>query len=85
MSELNNNIKYTEVSFMIFRTGSCLIVGNCSEEILKFIYQFIKQLLKNEYEHIQTESEVITTNTKKTKIRKKTIMVTSSYFKENIM
>ena len=33
LSELNDNKKYTEVSFMIFRTGSCLIVGNCSENI----------------------------------------------------
>ena len=30
VSELDVNTKYTEVSFMIFRSGSCLIVGNCS-------------------------------------------------------
>ena len=29
MSEIGDNKTYTEVSFMIFRTGSCLIVGNC--------------------------------------------------------
>ena len=38
-----------EVSFMIFRTGSVLIVGNCSESILRYIYAFIKQMLYKEY------------------------------------
>ena len=38
-----------KVSFMIFRTGSVLIVGKCSEEILEIIYQFLKSLLKEEY------------------------------------
>jgi hypothetical protein len=85
MSELSSNKKYTEVSFMIFRTGSCLIVGNCTEEILYFIFQFIKQMLTDEYHEINTPTEVVATKEKKTKVRKKTIYVTSSYFKENIM
>jgi hypothetical protein len=46
MSELIENKKYTEVSFMIFRTGSCLIVGNCSEAILVFIYKFIRAYIR---------------------------------------
>ena len=33
---------------MIFRTGSILIVGNCNEEILKIIYNFIVKLLIKE-------------------------------------
>ena len=40
---------------MIFRTGSVLIVGKCSEEELKVIYSFIKQVLKNEYHRINSE------------------------------
>jgi len=52
LSELGKTTKYTEVSFMIFRTGSCLIVGNCSEPILKFVYDFLKQLFTDEYERI---------------------------------
>jgi hypothetical protein len=52
LSELGKTTKYTEVSFMIFRTGSCLIVGNCSEPILKFVYDFLKQLFADEYERI---------------------------------
>lgn len=43
---------FCEVSFMIFRTGSVLIVGKCSEEVLFVIYNFLKTLLEEEYEHI---------------------------------
>ena len=46
MSELGDATKYTEISFMIFRTGSCLIVGNCTERILRFVYDFIKKIMK---------------------------------------
>ena len=35
-----------EVSFMIFRTGSVLIVGNCTEKILNIIYVFVKGYLE---------------------------------------
>lgn len=41
-----------EVSFMIFRTGSVLIVGNCDETILRYIYAFIKRMLHKEYHKI---------------------------------
>lgn len=40
------------ISFMIFRTGSVLIVGKCSEDELRQIYVFIKELLKREYSKI---------------------------------
>ena len=36
------------ISFMIFRTGSILIVGNCNEAILNNIYNFIVNLLIKE-------------------------------------
>tara|TARA_B110001450_G_scaffold256463_1_gene287084 strand:+ start:12417 stop:13589 length:1173 start_codon:yes stop_codon:yes gene_type:complete len=45
--EKTNNI--VKVSFMIFRTGSVLIVGKCTEEILYNIYNFLKKLLEDEY------------------------------------
>lgn len=80
MCELNDNKKYTEVSFMIFRTGSCLIVGNCTERILKFVYEYIKELLKNEYNNIQVQNPEIETREKKTKIRKKNISMTKEYY-----
>ena len=40
------------VSFMIFRTGSVLIVGKCSEENLFKIYNFIKSFLIKIYPRI---------------------------------
>jgi TATA-box binding protein (TBP) (component of TFIID and TFIIIB) len=43
---------FCEISFMIFRTGSVLIVGKCSEEILYTIYNFLKALLEEEYDQI---------------------------------
>ena len=83
MSELIENKKYTEVSFMIFRTGSCLIVGNCSEKILRFIYNFIKNILESEYNNIHVESEVQVIKNKNVKLRKKTIFMTNEYYNEN--
>ena len=44
---------YYEVSFMVFRTGSILIVGKCNEEILNVIYRFIKKILETEFSGIQ--------------------------------
>jgi hypothetical protein len=77
-----NKDKYTNitpVSFMIFRTGSVLIVGMCDERILQHIYEFLKTLLKDEFKYIC--QKLILTNgenikDKKKKIRKKTIHVT---------
>lgn len=42
-----------KISFMIFRTGSVLIVGKCTEEILKELYQFLCTILIKEYHHIK--------------------------------
>jgi hypothetical protein len=44
---------YYEVSFMIFRTGSILIVGKCNEEILNVIYRFICSILETDHALIQ--------------------------------
>ena len=83
MNELGDNKKYTEVSFMIFRTGSCLIVGNCSEKILKFIFEFIKKILTNEYYNINIANNDTEIKIKKTKLRKKQVLMTQEYFSEN--
>lgn len=45
-------VECCEISFMIFRTGSVLIVGKCTEPILHEIYEFLKTILEQEYEHI---------------------------------
>jgi len=76
-----NKIKYkniTEVSFMIFRTGSVLIVGMCDEEILQEIYQFLKALLKTEFKFICQKiitEDKINVKDKKKKLRKKLINI----------
>ena len=77
MSEIGENKKYTEVSFMIFRTGSCLIVGNCSELVIQTVYKFIKSILREEYSAIYVPVNDQPTKIKKTKIRKRTIVFTS--------
>jgi hypothetical protein len=85
MSELGLNMKYTEVSFMIFRTGSCLIVGNCSEKILTFIYDFIKKILSSEYSQICVENDGHVVKNKKTKLRKRTVQISDHYLQQNII
>ena len=80
MSELIDSKKYSEISFMIFRTGSVLIVGNCSETILRIVFAFIKIVLSNEYVNIRVLSDTNSAKVKKTKIRKKTIMVSTDYY-----
>lgn len=82
MSELGDSKTYTEISFMIFRTGSCLIVGNCSERILLFVFEFIKRFLEEEYENIKVANEGPVVKSKRTKIRKRTIQMTSEYFRK---
>jgi hypothetical protein len=81
--ELYKNVK--EVSFMIFRTGSVLIVGKCDENILLIIYEFLKNILSNEYKLIcqkNANNELVVENKnleigkyKKKKIRRKNILI----------
>jgi hypothetical protein len=83
--KLQETKKYTEISFMIFRTGSCLIVGNCSEEILRFIYEFIKQILLNEYHNIVVDKDITVSPDKKIKLRKKHIIMSNEYYQKHIV
>ena len=75
MSELIDNNKYSQISFMIFQTGSCLIVGNCTEKILLFVFEFIKQILYTEYGNICAKTNTYIPKVKKIKQRKKMIYV----------
>ena len=45
----NDTKTHYEISFMIFRTGSVLIVGKCNEDVLHEIYDFIRTMLETEY------------------------------------
>ena len=40
------------IAFMIFRTGSTLIVGHCDEDLLNDIYQYLKAILEKEYKNV---------------------------------
>lgn len=69
-----NDKNQIKISFMIFRTGSILIVGKCEENIIYYIYNFIKNIIEKEFSLIgkcvnNTKKE---TTTKKNK--KKTII-----------
>jgi hypothetical protein len=44
---------------MIFRTGSVLIVGKCEENVLREIYEFIKNILVVEYKQVFEENTEI--------------------------
>ena len=56
-------------------------MGNCSEEVLTFVYDFVKKLLKDEYPNICMKTENLgITEPKKTKLRKRKIMVSTAYF-----
>jgi hypothetical protein len=83
--DLYQNVK--QVSFMIFRTGSVLIVGKCDEYVLMLIYEFLKNIFKIEYTKICQKISNFDLNEinklkidkeKKKKIRKKNILITLS-------
>jgi len=76
-----NKYLYTnisEVSFMIFRTGSVLIIGKCDENVLMVIYEFLKIILVNEYTNICQQNITINNanlKDKKKKVRRKNIII----------
>jgi hypothetical protein len=76
---LYQNVK--EVSFMIFRTGSVLIVGKCDENVLIIIYEFLKIILNNEYKNIcqkysaGDDNALFTIKDKTKKVRRKNVIV----------
>jgi TATA-box binding protein (TBP) (component of TFIID and TFIIIB) len=77
--DIYKNIK--EVSFMIFRTGSVLIVGKCDENVLLIIYEYLKIILNNEYKNIcqkyskDDENTSFTLKDKTKKVRRKNIII----------
>ncbi len=78
---LYTNVK--EVSFMIFRTGSVLIVGKCDENVLMIIYDFLKIILNDEFKTIcqkysPGEEIIVNTKDKIKKIRRRNIIIEMS-------
>ena len=65
-----------EISFMIFRTGSVLIVGHCDIFILNKVYEFLKGILETDYMDFRIATAYINKKQeKKRKIRKKIIIM----------
>ena len=56
IDDKKNNYK---ISFMVFRTGSVLIVGKCNETILYELYDFLCDILKKEYLYIKNSQKDI--------------------------
>lgn len=74
---VNNSVTY-KLSFMIFRTGSILIVGKCDEDVLFKVYNYIKQILDDEYldiNVINTDTVKSTTKLPNKKSKKRIIYV----------
>lgn len=73
------SLPIVKVSFMIFRTGSVLIVGKCSESILYKIYDFLCNIFIVEYDEIKCVNLVDLNDTKSKKnvrkMRKKMVFV----------
>lgn len=67
----------TTISFMIFRTGSVLIVGKCEMDVLNQVYEFLVNMLKDEYHEVKicNNIEIKDPIEKNVKIRKKNIFV----------
>tara|TARA_B100000886_G_scaffold71038_2_gene45195 strand:- start:14077 stop:15093 length:1017 start_codon:yes stop_codon:yes gene_type:complete len=66
------------ISFMIFRTGSVLIVGKCEMESLYKVYNFLKEMLIKEYSNVnicENNMDIEKKIEKKVKIRKKIIYI----------
>jgi TATA-box binding protein (TBP) (component of TFIID and TFIIIB) len=69
----------TTISFMVFRTGSVLIVGKCSDEQLYNVYNFLVKVFSDEYESIKDNYILpVKDMNKKKKKKKKTIIISSN-------
>ena len=72
----DNSGDISTVSFMVFRTGSVLIVGKCDENVLYVIYEYLKDLLIKEFSSVMlklTDANVVKEKNKK--VRRKQIIV----------
>ena len=73
---LSNGKENIKISYMIFRTGSILIVGKSNEDGLKEVYEYLKNILEKEYKYIKSPQIITTKNIKNIKIKKRYIYIT---------
>ena len=69
--------KIKNITFVVFRTGSVIIVGRCDEPVIQTIYQFISSLLLREYATIVQNGVVLPKPPLKKKTMKKKIISVS--------
>jgi len=78
--------KIKNITFVIFRTGSVIIVGRCDEDVIQTIYQFISSLLMREYATIVQNGVVLPKPTiKKKTMKKKIISVMTTNITDDIV
>lgn len=76
-----------EISFMIFRTGSVLIVGHADEHIIQHIYGFLTNIFVEHFDELNdgiAEPKVKDKSKQKRRI-KKNVIVTSDYYQNTIV
>ena len=71
----DKKLAYHKISFMIFRTGSVLIVGKCCEQILYDLYKFLCNILKNEYLEVKSGNLVVQGKKKEINIKPRKITI----------
>ena len=69
ISLMKTTANIIKVSFMVFRTGSVLIVGKCSEKILHNIYEYLCEIFTREYNSIHevNVSKLVNSGVKQTR------------------
>jgi TATA-box binding protein (TBP) (component of TFIID and TFIIIB) len=72
----NGENQCLEISFMIFRTGSVLIVGHCDVSTLNKIYEFLKTILQDDFKDFRINAiKPDKKPAKRKKVRKKIIIM----------
>ena len=79
MKSLSKSPKYTIVTFTLFRTGTCLISGSCSEKMIWFVFHFVCRLLRDEYLVIRSCYEDPVVKNKNHKLRKRIVKISKDY------
>jgi len=79
MKALAKSPKYTIVTFTLFRTGTCLISGSCSEKMIWFVFHFVCKLLREEYLVIRSCYEDPVVKNKNHKLRKRIVKISKDY------
>lgn len=74
MSKIQVKTTKRKISFMIFRTGSVLIVGKCEESDIYDLYNMLNKLFEDEYREINVTANLLNeVKSKRHRVRRKTI------------